>query len=984
MKCNQIGRMIACLLLCAVMAGLLPTRAQAKTEKVRVGLYEKEAYHSIDENGIHGGYDHEYLNKIAYYTGWEYEYVTGTWDECMDMLASGQIDLLGGVEWSQERTEKMYFPSISSMSVVSCLLQDDESDQYSFEDFEYFGGMRIGLMKSSNQVDTMRRLSEEKGFSYTPVLYDTESEMQDALESGEVDCVFMDNCRDMDGYSILCYYSYTPLYYVVSLSRPDLAKKLETALEKIRIQEPEFEYNLYSKYFEYAQNISLTQKEREYIQNQGPIEVCLNLEISALLCRWDKKEERYIGLMPDTMDLLSERTGLTFEYVPMPGDLLPGEYLKDHPNSIIAPAVISSLVDHDRGFQLLEPIYKGKMLTITRSGHTMDTQGSFILAVPRKLYRQEDHIQEMFPNATLIPCATHRAGMELVASGVADMSLANEFATAYEIQSPFFEGLQSTNFVDITEDLTLGLGYQADPELVSILAKAILSLDERDTRDLVLNDTAAISYDISLDEFLYNRRYAVLLLLILLVGTLYIIEERKRNYENRKKDRQSLIAAEERLRADREHQKIMFRQANFDELTGLYNQKYFVEKANERMRADPDQTFRFLWINLKGFRMFNDLYGVEAGDAVLKDMAECMRHCIGEKGIYGRMYADRFAVCIPTDCQINFMDQCVRRVDFKGKLLKIHVAIGVYEDFDGCRDAARCMNYALIALENGNFTDASPISFFDASQLDAMRTRQWITNDMERALQEEQFQVYFQPQYDMDGKRLVGVEALARWYHPEHSLISPGVFIPIFENNRFIHKFSAYMCDHVCAMLAQWLKEGKAVPVSVNLSQLDLVSPNLIPMLLDILKKHNVPAEYLRLEVTESAYAENQNEVIEISDKLRSLGFKLEMDDFGSGYSSLNMLKDVTVDTVKLDMRFLSSGTDSRRSSLIIDYMVKMAHSIGISVIAEGVETEQDAAFLHGIGCRLVQGYLYGRPMSASDFSLCLAGSTLGDKNRII
>lgn len=969
MSYKKISRLVLCfLLLCTILVQLLPVTAQAKTKKVRVGLYEKEDYHAINPNGRHSGYDHEYMMRIAYYTGWEYECVTGTWDECMDMLLSGEIDLLGGVAWSQEREEVMRFPSISSMSSINCLFQKRGSGRYTFEDFDSYDGMRVGLLNGSTQVETMECLAEERGFSYVPVFYNSESEMREALNRGEVDCLFMDNCRDLSDFSILCYYAYTPLYYAVTQSRPDLAAELEAALEKIRIQEPEFEHNLYEKYFEYAQNISLTAEEQAYVERCGPIQVGLNMEVSALLCRWDKEEECYIGLMPDTLALLSERTGLDFELKPIPKNMLPTEFLTKNPNSIVAPAMISSLIDHDRGFQLMEPIYKCKMLTITKSGHNVDTEGNFTLAVPKRLYQQQDNVTPLFPNATLVPCETHRKGMEMVASGKADMSLANEFTAAYEIQSPFFEGLQGTDFAKISEDLTLGISYEADRELASILTKGILSISERETRDIVLKDTAAISYDVSLDEFLYNRRYGVFLIVVILVGVLVFQEERKRFHDNRKK----LEHARDRLEADREYQELMFQQANFDELTGLYNQKYFIERANEWMGANLDKTFRFMWINLRGFRMFNDLYGVDAGDAVLKDMAECMRTCIGDKGIYGRMYADRFAVCVPSDCQINFMDKCVRKVDFGGRKLRIHVAIGIYEDTQNCRDASRCMNYALIALQNHSKTDDSPVSFFDAAQLDALRTRQRLTNEMERALQEEQFQVYLQPQYDIISKKLIGAETLARWIHPELGSIPPSVFIPIFESNHFIHKLSAYMCDHVCSLLAQWLAEGKAVPVSINLSQLDLGNPQLIPMLQETLKRHKVPVEYLRLEITESAYAENQEHAVKITQELRSLGFCMEMDDFGSGYSSLNMLKDVTVDVVKLDMRFLSKGANPQRASHIIDYMVQMIHTIGMSVIAEGVETEQDASFLKDIGCRLVQGYLFGRPMPVKDFAVHL------------
>lgn len=239
---------------------------------------------------------------------------------------------------------------------------------------------------------------------------------------------------------------------------------------------------------------------------------------------------------------------------------------------------------------------------------------------------------------------------------------------------------------------------------------------------------------------------------------------------------------------------------------------------------------------------------------------------------------------------------------------------------------------------------------------------------VERAFEERQFKIYYQPQYNHSNKRLVGAEALVRWIHPEYGIQSPGDFIPLFESNGLITRLDLYVFEELCAFVASCLEKGlTVVPVSFNVSRHDVFCPDFIDNMEGIRKRYNVPVKYLRVEITESAAVEGNDYLARILDIFHSLGYIVEMDDFGSGYSSLNVLKDIKVDIIKLDMIFLK-GEISGRGGIIISSIVRMANWLETPIIVEGVETVEQADYMKSIGCEYIQGYLYSKPVVAEDF----------------
>ena len=250
---------------------------------------------------------------------------------------------------------------------------------------------------------------------------------------------------------------------------------------------------------------------------------------------------------------------------------------------------------------------------------------------------------------------------------------------------------------------------------------------------------------------------------------------------------------------------------------------------------------------------------------------------------------------------------------------------------------------------------------------------QKIINAMERAIENKEFAIYLQPKYNLQDESIIGAEALVRWNSRDNGFISPGDFIPVFENNGFVYDVDKFIWEETCRYLRKWLDEGRYVrPVSVNVSRIDLYEPKLVSHLVGLRSKYRLPPKYLELEITESAYTEDPEQIISMTKQLSDAGFTILMDDLGSGYSSLNMLKDIQIDVLKLDMGFLKSSDHSAKGGNILSAIMQMAHGLKMQTIAEGVETREQVEFLKKIGCQCVQGFYFARPMTAAEFEKLL------------
>ncbi len=414
--------------------------------------------------------------------------------------------------------------------------------------------------------------------------------------------------------------------------------------------------------------------------------------------------------------------------------------------------------------------------------------------------------------------------------------------------------------------------------------------------------------------------------------------------------------------------------AEHDPLTELYNRSHFLSLARELLDTQgANQSFVLLHLDIKRFRLVNTLFGTVAGDELLRFIAEQLTNLLNDipYAFCGRMEADAFGVCAPlSNVKIHDIASRIQALlaSYKPNYY-LEPAFGVYRIEDRTLPVETMYDHAAEAAMLVKDTYQSPIAFYQSTMSEAAILEQRIMSEAQAALDAEQFEVYFQPKYDLALKCPYGAEALARWEHPTRGMISPGIFVPIFEKNGFIAKLDFYIWEHTCRLLRQWIDAGlKPAPVSVNISRVNLYNPRLVTIIRALVQKYSLPPSLLNLELTESAYMDNPEQMKKTAEELQKAGFLIMLDDFGSGYSSLNTLKDMPIDVLKVDMRFLPTGRNDSRSERILASVIRMAGWLDLDVIVEGVETDEQLSFLESVGCGYVQGFYFARPMPAAKY----------------
>lgn len=421
-----------------------------------------------------------------------------------------------------------------------------------------------------------------------------------------------------------------------------------------------------------------------------------------------------------------------------------------------------------------------------------------------------------------------------------------------------------------------------------------------------------------------------------------------------------------------------------DPLTGIYNLEGFYRATEELFAKNPDKEYIIAYWNVQRFKVINELFGRSVGDAILRNMADKIRTAYkGVEGTYGRMESDNFVACFPSDLlegSRKFVHSGEILYTYEGTEYRFAACYGLYVVTDKSIDIASMVERSRIAMDTVNANYMKSFAYYNESMRENIVREQMLMSDCSTAIRENQFEVYYQPVCNASDGTIISAEALVRWRHPKRGLVAPDVFIPLFERNGYIHILDSYIWDRVCAMLKRRLDEGReVVPISTNISQMDFYNKNLCENLIETVEKYGLNPQLLRLEVTESAYSDDPDRVREIVQKLQDYGFTIMMDDFGSGYSSFNTLKDLPVDILKIDMKFMDDLEKGGKSAIILESIVRMTKWMSLRAVAEGVETEDELNFLKSIECNYIQGYYFYRPMPEKEFEELLNNPDLVD-----
>ena len=952
---RRCGALALCLIMLAALMAPLAALAQDAAKTVRVGWYESSFNH-MDQYGRRSGYAYEYQMKLSVYTGWSFEYVTGSWSELMEKLEKGEIDLMSDVSYTPEREAYMRFSTLPMGTEEYYLFVAPDNREISRTDFTTLTGKRVGVNKGSIQTDFY--IDWARGNRIEAELVEvsgSEEESLQMLADGELDAyVTVDSFVGSESAVPICKIGSSDFYFAVARNRPDLLVELNSAMDRIQDENRFYNQRMFEKYIKrVGANAFLTTEEMNWLAAHGPIRVGYQDNYMAF-CAADSQTGELTGILKDYLNYASgciANARLDFVPTAYPTAAAALKALEEGAVDCVFPANLTAYDGEIMNLVMTPPLVSTDIYAVVHMSDQVfrPDRKYVIVAVNEGNNNYDAFLLEHFPEWRKVYYPTTQDCLRAVSQGVADCVLISNYR--YNNIARTCEKYHLT---------TLTTGVEADfcfaisrgqTELYSIMARAT-GMISNSTVNSALSYYIAEDSKFTLSEFVQENLTAVMgavfavMLVILALMVKSVRAERKAR---------RLISATET-----------------DGLTGLYNRDFFFEYANRMYREHPDVPMDAIVLNIERFHSVNALNGREFGDRVLRALGSEV-HAIADAsgGIAGRFGADRFDIyCRHTDAYQAIFDRLQGKLNDMAPNASIRLRMGVMpwqakvepeQQFDMARTAC--------SMARGHYKEH--LIVFDEKVRDREIFEQRLLNDLRRAMDDGEFEVYYQPKFDIqrDPPGLVGAEALIRWRHPELGMIAPDDFVPLFERNGQISMVDKYVWAEAARQIARWReKYGLTIPVSVNLSRVDVFDPSLEDTLDGILKANALDHSLFKLEVTESAYTENAGQVIRVVESLREKGYEVEMDDFGTGYSSLNMLSAMPVDVLKMDRAFIRNIEHDEKDIQLVALILDIARNLKISVVAEGVETQGQLRLLKDLGCGMVQGYYFSRPLHPSDF----------------
>lgn len=570
-------------------------------------------------------------------------------------------------------------------------------------------------------------------------------------------------------------------------------------------------------------------------------------------------------------------------------------------------------------------------------------------------------VKQLYPGITIILYDSMADCIKALRKNEVDALLHNSYTWSYVLQKPSYKDLKVQPSAMFSMDFRAGtLDTAEGRKRIELINEGITAIPETKKQAIALDYTTRDLYVYSFWDYLYQYKYFLIVGTILFIALVIMLVLRQKSYFEEQKEKMRLME-------------------DIDPLTGVLSHNGFRKKVEELLINNPDTAYTISYNNIKDFKFINDSFGWKVGDELLKFWTERSLEILTDKEAMGRYDGDHFVIlrCMGGNEQIlqdekYILNPLRNYFSDRGKDFTVRLCSGIYvlmpDDYKDI-NVDKMLDYARIAERKVRETKKEGFEFYNPTQWDRGKQSAGIVSRLPAAVESGEIQVWYQPQVNYKTGKITGAEALCRWNSKKNGNISPGEFIPILEETGLIYDLDCHVWDTVCKDLRRWNEQGRDICVSVNLSRQDIVkNPDVAEHFNTLKEFYNLSPKQLRIEITESAYVENSDVIIKTTTKLREAGFEVEMDDFGSGYSSLNMLKEVVLDRIKLDLRFITGSGDQKMGRTILSYMVQMLQAIGTSLIAEGVETLEQADFLGSLGCEEMQGYYFYKPMPVDEF----------------
>ena len=671
------------------------------------------------------------------------------------------------------------------------------------------------------------------------------------------------------------------------------------------------------------------------------------------------------GIGVDLMDLVADEAGYdaTFKFI---GDATLKEALDSNSYDVVMPLGSAIKSDSGKSTVVSENLMQTPFTLVTTGEWIVPDFDNLKVGMLKSLAGGADTVKQLYPGIEIIMYDSMADSVDGLRKGEVDALLHNSYVWSYVLQKPAYSDLKVQPSAMFSMDFRAGaIDTPENQALIEKLNEGISSLSETQQQAVILDYTSRRLYQYDLSDYLHQYGIFLVLTLILIVVLALIGMRKVRAFKQKQEE---------------EKQRLIDR----DSLTGVLSLVGFRKKVRQLIEENPDTRYLLSYNNIKNFKFINSSMGRQAGDELLRFWASKLNENLGDNEAIGRIEGDHFVVLrhAAGEEQIALDEKAILDpvrnffID-RGEKNLVQICSGFYalapEDYKNI-DVDHMIDCARVAEKRIREMHRDGYEFYNPEQWEKGKRAAEISEHLPLAIQQGEIQVWYQPQVNFETGEITGAEALCRWKHAKLGWLSPGEFIPILEDSGLIYELDSFIWEQVCRDLQRWYRAGHYHRcVSVNIARSNFAEGRDIPgQLHDLVLKYGLDVSQLRVEITEMAYVEDSELLLDATMKLRELGFQVEMDDFGSGYSSLHMLKEIPVDRIKLDLNFLSGAGDPERGRVIVSYMIQMVSALAVDLIAEGVENASRANFLRDNGCPEMQGFYFHKPMPVADFEKLL------------
>lgn len=922
---------------------------------VRVGYLEN--YATIADVPSEGkmGYGHEYLSEISKYTNWEYKFVLCSWDEGLQKLKDGEIDIFGPMQKTEER-QKIYDFPVREMGFEHGTLYVSENSDIFYDDYEKFDNMRVASLKDNYFLPFIDSYAAKNGITLTSVITDSTAYAKD-LKSGLYDMFLLSNISADKGLKPVAKVATSPFYYATTKGNTEILNGLNESLESIFANDLQFASKLEKKYYSanFAAELGMTRQENEYIKTHKVLKVAVDSDFSPI-SSYNFETKEYTGICVDILKELGKSFNVEFEFVESNGL----DNKLSHLESGQADLIMSDCIPFDSELKQSNSILNIPIILLGNS--CVDVSKELTVAIPNFSSNATIAMMEAYPNYRYVNYHSFSEIKNAVKNKKVDLGfLGSYMADDIAREDNFSDYL--TIPTDITYPINIGVLPTADATIIGLINKSVQKLSNERVNSIIFENTVNRVYHASFFKIIEENTLLVITVIFLIFALMLLFI-----YVNTRNTRVKLQKA-----------------AYIDHLTGLYTKEKFRIEAEAKLKNATPGEYCIYSIDINNFKYINDAFGYTVGNHVLQSISDHLREHSDLYIIASRMQADTFilfAKAPPEDSIIQAINQLHDADNHIATVLPSHYHVtfstGVYIIDKPAISLDAMIDKAGTARKSIKGGYQSSVSIYTNEIEEIIDRQKDITLAMEHALYNNEFLVYLQPKFDLHTNLLVGAEALVRWENPARGFMMPNDFISLFEKNGFIIKLDLYMFKQVSLTLRNIMNRYNAknqttdddfgMIFSVNLSKFSLTDPFIVEKICEILEQSQVPTRLIEIELTESLVTDDLENLLKIMERFKAKGFAVSIDDFGSGYSSLNLLKDLPIQIIKIDRAFLSQTSDTYRGQTIISSILRMAKLLGICTVAEGVENEDQVQLLRSMGCDVAQGYYYSKPLPKDEF----------------